>query len=77
MLTFALFGAKNFGFFEIYIVSARTRGEGDLSQCGHFAKKGGGVNFSRFCADVLYGRPLNNISFVKVLFLIEVVVEVE
>jgi len=24
----ALFGAKNFGFFEIYGVSARTRGEG-------------------------------------------------
>jgi len=26
MRTYALFGAKNFGFFEIYGVSARTRG---------------------------------------------------
>jgi len=30
----ALFGAKNFGYFEIYSVSARTKGEGVLSQCG-------------------------------------------
>jgi len=31
-----------------------------LSQCGHFVDKGGGGggNFSRFCADVFYGRPL-------------------
>jgi len=35
---------KNFGIFEIYGVSTRTRGEG--------------VNFSRFCADVFYGRPI-------------------
>jgi len=32
-------------------------GQGGLSQCGHFADKRG-VNFSRFCADVFYGRPL-------------------
>jgi len=32
--------------------------KGELSQCGHFADKGGGVNFSRFCADIVYGRPL-------------------
>jgi len=44
----ALFGAKIIGFFEIYGVSARTGGEG--------------VNFSRFCADVFYGRPLTDIS---------------
>jgi len=30
MRTFALFGAKNFGFFEIYGVSARTRGKGSI-----------------------------------------------
>jgi len=31
-----------------------------LSQCGHFANKGGGgVNFSRLCAEVFYGRPLS------------------
>jgi len=40
----ALFGAKILWFFEIYDVSARTRGEG--------------INFLRFCADIFYGRPL-------------------
>jgi len=33
--TSALFGAKNFKFFKIYGVSARTRGRS--SKCGHFA----------------------------------------
>jgi len=36
MRTSALFGAKNFGFFEISGVSAWTRG---LSHCGHFSDK--------------------------------------
>jgi len=49
MRTSALFGAKNFGFFEIYGVSARA---GGLSQCGHFSDKG--VNFFA----ILCGRPL-------------------
>jgi len=54
------FWCKNFGSFEIYGVSARTR---ELSQCGHFSNKvGGGVNFSRFCADIFYGRPLTEQS---------------
>jgi len=44
--TSALFGAKNFGSFEIYVVD----------------KRGRGVNFSRFCADVFYGRPLIGIG---------------
>jgi len=57
MRTYALFGAKNFGFFEIYGVSARTRKEG-LSQCGHFSNNGEGVNFSRFCTDFFNGLPL-------------------
>jgi len=59
MRTSALFDAKNTGFFEIYGVSARIRSEGVESVriiCG----QGGGVNFSRFCADVLYGLPLTN-----------------
>jgi len=38
------FWGKTFGFFEIYGMSAQTK---ELR-----------VNFSRFCADVLYGRPL-------------------
>jgi len=41
MRTSKFFGAKIFRFFEIYGVSARTRGE--LSQCG---QEGEGVNFS-------------------------------
>jgi len=51
VLTFWL---KNIRFFEIYGASARTKERG-LSQCGHFSDKG--VNFSRFCANVFYGRP--------------------
>jgi len=38
MRTSVLSGANNFGFFEIYGVSIRTRAEA-LSQCGHFADK--------------------------------------
>jgi len=34
-----------------------------LSQCEHFADNGGGVNYSRFCADVFYGRPLTTVNF--------------
>jgi len=47
----ALFGEKNFGFYEIYDVSAQTSRGDDLIQCG----QGGGVNFF---VDVFYGRPL-------------------
>jgi len=56
MRTSALFGAKNFRFFKIYGVSARTRGRG-LSQCGQGRS---GVNFSRFGADVFYEQLLMN-----------------
>jgi len=61
MRTSALFGVKKSGFFEIYDMSARTRG---LSQCGHFADKEGG---GQFCAKVFNGRPLSKIilHFVK------------
>jgi len=51
------FWCKNIGCFEIYGVSARTRG---VSQGGHFRTWGRGVNFSQFCAATLYGRPLRN-----------------
>jgi len=54
---------KNSGFFEIYDVTARTRGRG-LSQCGHFADKGRG-HFSRFFAGVFYGRPLIQNTFLS------------
>jgi len=46
---------QNLRFFKIYGVLARTRErEGSATT----DKRGGEVNFSRFCADVLYGRPL-------------------
>jgi len=37
-----------------------------LSQFRHFSDKGEGVNFSRFCAVVFYGRPLT----VEILFVL-------
>jgi len=59
MRTSALFGAKNLRFFVIYDVFGRIRKKDGLrSQCGHFSDKRKGVNFSRFCADVFYGRFL-------------------
>jgi len=42
MRTPTLFGAKNFGFFEIYVC---PHGQGGMSQCGHFADKRGGDQF--------------------------------
>jgi len=63
MRTSALNAAKSCRFFEIYVVSAQTRGE-ELSQCEHFAdREKGWVNFLRFCADILYGRPLISLFF--------------
>jgi len=50
MWTSVFLCAKNFGFFEIYGVSARM----GVSQCGYFVDKGEGVNFSRFCAGLLW-----------------------
>jgi len=46
MRTSTLFGAKNIRFFEIYGVSARTRGRG-FSQYRHFADKGEGESIFR------------------------------
>jgi len=57
MRTFALFGQKNFEFFEIYGVSARARGEG-LSQYGYFATKGKGANFRDFVRTSIMDSPL-------------------
>jgi len=45
MRTSALFGAKNFGCFEIYGVSV---GGGGLRQCGHFSDKVRGSIFRDF-----------------------------
>jgi len=48
MRTSVLFKAKNFGFFKIYGVSARTKG---WRQCRHFTGMGGDQFFAIFCAD--------------------------
>jgi len=42
------------------MVCSHGQGVGGVSQCGHFAEEV--VNFSRFSADVLYGRPLTEKS---------------
>jgi len=49
MRTSVPFVKKDFGFFEFMM-------GGGVNHCGHFADKE--VNFSRFYADVLNGRPL-------------------
>jgi len=49
----AHFGAKIIGFFEIYGVSARTKGKGVEPVWTFCAQRGRGVSVSRFCADVL------------------------
>jgi len=51
------FWCKNLEFFEIYGVSARTRG--CWASADILRTRGRGVNFSRFCADVFYRRPLS------------------
>jgi len=39
-------------------------GQGGLSQSEQFADMGG-FNFSRFCADVFYGRPLSTLTYIN------------
>jgi len=60
MRTSAIFGAKDLGFFEIYGMSARTRG---LSQCGHFADKGGQF-FAILCGRLFMDGPFPRSKFV-------------
>jgi len=55
MRTSALFDAKFFGFSEIYVVSAQTKGEG-LSQCGHVTDKGESI-FVILCRSLLWAAP--------------------
>jgi len=69
MRTSALFGAKTLIFSKLMVC---PHGQGGFSQCGPFAyKEGGGVNFSRFCAEafmngslqVLYGSRISFYSY--------------
>jgi len=56
MRTSKLFGEKISDFSKFIVRSHGQRGMGEPVRifC-HFADKEGGVNFSRFCADVFYG----------------------
>jgi len=54
---------KNNGFFEIYDVSTWTWRRG-----GEPVANRGGVNFSRFCADILYEWPLTEIKCLQIFY---------
>jgi len=57
MRTSAFFGTKNSDFSKFMVY---PHGQEGLIQCGHFAARRG-VNFSQFCADVFYERPLTQL----------------
>jgi len=54
MRTYALFGAKTSDFSKVMV-------------CAHGQ---GGVNFSRYCADALYGRPLISVHSCVVAYIV-------
>jgi len=56
MWTFALFVAKNFGFFEIYGMSVRTRGE-EFKPVRTFFGQGGVKLFEILCGRLLWTTP--------------------
>jgi len=56
MRKFALFGAKNFKFFEIYGLSARTSGGGQCRQRGQF--------FAILCGRLLWMTPLHAYMYI-------------
>jgi len=59
MWTFALFYAKDFGFFEIYGVSARIRREGvGVESLWIFCRQGGSI-FAIMCVGLLWTAPYN------------------
>jgi len=62
MRTSAHFGAKIFGFLEIYGVSARTKA---VSQCG---QREGVVLFVILCGRLLFGRPLIFIILIHLIY---------
>jgi len=60
MQTFALFGAKNFGFFEIDGMSAQRRG---LKHCRRFSDKVEGRSLFVVLCGLFYERPLSKLHF--------------
>jgi len=57
MRTFALFGAKKFGFFQIYWASARTRGRGVEPVQTFCGQGGGGAIFCDFMRTAFMDGP--------------------
>jgi len=57
------FAQKTSDFSKFMVCQNGQGGKGLLSQCKHFVDKGEGVNFSRFCADVLPTSSQNNFPF--------------
>jgi len=58
MQTFALFGAKNSGFFEVYGMSARTRGRGEVEPVRtFFGQEWRGSIFAILCGRLLWTTP--------------------
>jgi len=66
MRTSALFDANDSGFFEIYCAS--TTDKGNSASADVLRTREEGVNYSRFCAYVLYGRPLTFCEFQQAAF---------
>jgi len=52
------FWRKNIGFFKIYGLSARSKGERSRTSADILQTMGEGTSFSRFCTNDLYGRLL-------------------
>jgi len=61
MRTFALFGAKYFKIFEIYVVFAQTKGVEPLRT--YFGQGGRGVNFSGFVRTSFIDGPFRRFLF--------------
>jgi len=60
------FLVKNTSDFSKFMVCPHGQRRRGVEQCGHFANKGG--RFSRFCADVIYGRPKIFTALIHVFF---------
>jgi len=64
MRTSAFFGAKTFGFFEVYGVSARTRGVGPVR--GFCGQGGRGQFFTILCGRLLWTAPYKAVTKLKI-----------
>jgi len=61
MQTSALFDPKKFGFFEIYGVSAQSRGKGGWASANILQTRGRGQFFAILCGRPLWTAPNRNV----------------